>query len=188
MTVGEAQFRQAEALRLRALGYTYERIAEELGYRGTSGAYKAVQAAYIASIKEPAEIIKRQAVDRLDIMLQKALEIMGSVHVYVSQGHVVRRRVVDEMGNFNVLGVEDNGDPIYEMEDIIDHGPVLDAIRTALKIEERRAKLLGLDAPKQIEVLSLDFIDAKIREYAAEIGVDPTPWLADEPAETGEPA
>jgi hypothetical protein len=188
MTVKDAQFRQAEALRLRALGWTYDQIAEELNYASGSGAYKAVQTAYIASLKEPAEIIKRQAVDRLDIMLKKALEIMASVHVYVSQGHVVRQRVLDEMGDPVTIGINEDGSPIYQMEAIIDHAPVLDAIRTALKIEERRAKLLGLDAPKQMEILSLDYIEAHIRRLAEEIGADPSPWLGvTEEAETGEP-
>lgn len=36
---------------------------------------------------------------------------------------------------------------------------------------ERKAKLLGLDAPAKVEVLTLDAIDAEIRKLSAELGV-----------------
>jgi hypothetical protein len=49
--------------------------------------------------------------------------------------------------------------------------PVLQAIDRLLKIQERRARLLGLDAPTQhrVNVLSEDAIDAEIARLEAEL-------------------
>lgn len=46
------------------------------------------------------------------------------------------------------------------------------AVDTALRIIDRRCKLLGLDAPVRHEVVTLDAIDAEIRRLTAELGVD----------------
>ncbi len=41
--------------------------------------------------------------------------------------------------------------PEGEETELTDDGPALDAIRTLLRIAERRSKLLGLDAPVKVE-------------------------------------
>lgn len=44
------------------------------------------------------------------------------------------------------------------------------AIETALKILDRRAKLLGLDSAIKLEVLTIDALDAQIQRLEAELG------------------
>ncbi|MFI5831077.1 hypothetical protein ACIA6C_28150 [Streptomyces sp. NPDC051578] len=44
------------------------------------------------------------------------------------------------------------------------------AIETALKILDRRAKLLGLDSAVKLEVLTIDALDAQIQRLEAELG------------------
>lgn len=44
------------------------------------------------------------------------------------------------------------------------------AIETAIRIIDRRCKLLGLDAPVRHEVVTLDAIEAEIRRLSAELG------------------
>lgn len=44
------------------------------------------------------------------------------------------------------------------------------AVDTALKIIDRRCKLLGLDAPVRHEVVTLDAVDAEIKRLTAELG------------------
>lgn len=44
------------------------------------------------------------------------------------------------------------------------------AIETALKILDRRAKLLGLDSAIKLEVLTVDALDAQIQRLEAELG------------------
>lgn len=45
----------------------------------------------------------------------------------------------------------------------------LEAIDRLCKLMDRRAKLLGLDAPKQVEVLTIDTVDAELRRLEAEM-------------------
>jgi hypothetical protein len=103
----------------------------------------------MAIIREPAEELLRLELDRLDMMWRAAVEVLRRKHVTVSHGKVV---IVD-------------GQPLP------DDAPVLNAIDRLLSIQARRAKLLGLDAPKKIEVLSMDVIDAEILRLSAELGV-----------------
>ena len=44
------------------------------------------------------------------------------------------------------------------------------AVETALRIIDRRCKLLGLDAPVRHEVVTLDAVDNEIRRLNAELG------------------
>ncbi|MEV6580267.1 hypothetical protein AB0M92_19115 [Streptomyces sp. NPDC051582] len=44
------------------------------------------------------------------------------------------------------------------------------AIETALKILDRRAKMLGLDSAVKLEVLTIDALDAQIQRLEAELG------------------
>jgi hypothetical protein len=61
--------RQAEALRLRRAGYTYEQIARELGYRSVNGPWSAIKAALARMVREPAEDLRRLELARLDRLM-----------------------------------------------------------------------------------------------------------------------
>jgi hypothetical protein len=104
--------RHLQALELRKAGASYRTIAEQLGYRGVSGAFKAVTSALKATLKEPAEELRTLELERLDAMLLP-----------------LWRRV-------------QNGDE--------------KAVDRVLRIAERRAKLLGLDAPTRRELSGPD--------------------------------
>lgn len=58
------------------------------------------------------------------------------------------------------------------------------AVQTVLNIIDRRCKLLGLDAPQRVEVVTLDAIDNEIRRLNAELGGN----QAGEAARTAPPA
>lgn len=138
--------RDAVACRMRRDGRTYKEIADEL-YNGHPGrAYEGVQRAMLAIVREPAEELRNFELDRLDYLYAKTLEVLHRRHLTVQHGKVVT--VLNEAG---------------ETVTLEDDGPVLAAVQTLLKIQERRAKLLGLDAPKQIEIITLDAIQAEIR-------------------------
>lgn len=65
----DANERQKQALELRMAGYDYRAIADRLGYSGPSGAHKAIKAALLQTIKEPADQVRELEVKRLDTML-----------------------------------------------------------------------------------------------------------------------
>jgi hypothetical protein len=148
--------RDADACRLRRDGCTYDHIAAELGYADRGDAYKGVQRALVAIVQEAAEEVRAVELDRLDMLWRAGLKVLRAKHVTVSNGKVIYLR--DDQGNETPL---------------LDDAPVLNAIDRLLRIMERRAKLLGLDAPKRIEVLTMDVIDAEIARLSELVGAMP---------------
>src|SRR3972149_6778053 len=64
--------RTARAIELRMAGFTYDSIAEQLGYASKSGASHAVHRALTRMIREPTEQLRDLELDRLDT-LQRSL-------------------------------------------------------------------------------------------------------------------
>jgi hypothetical protein len=141
--------RNADAVRLRAEGWSYQRIAEELGFADSDGAYQCVQAGLRAVVREPTEVAVHLELTGLNEMSRAVWAVLRRDHVIVSQGRVVTR----------------DGKPVP------DDGPILAAIDRLLKIQERRARLLGLDAPlkSRIGVITEDMVDAEIRRLEDEL-------------------
>ncbi len=102
----EAVQKQRQALQLRLAGVPFAHIAEKLGYRSASGAFKAVSSALERTLREPADAVRKLELERLDHFL------------------------------FRLWPAIQRGEPA--------------AIGQAVKILERRAKYLGLDAPTVI--------------------------------------
>jgi hypothetical protein len=64
-----AVLRQAAAVELRKAGKGYQAIASHLGYKGPSGAYKAVSSALKKILAEPVDELRTLEEQRLDTML-----------------------------------------------------------------------------------------------------------------------
>jgi hypothetical protein len=153
----------AAAAGLRARGATYDAIAIELGYCDRHAARRAVERALVATVTEPAAEVRQLELARLDEMYRAALAVLERQHLTVSHGKVVHTGgvpVIDDRGNVTWVG----GEPL------LDDAPVLQAIDRMIRIMERRAKLLGLDAPTKVEVITLDAIEAEIRRLNDELG------------------
>lgn len=143
--------RDAEACRLRSRGQTYQQISDALGYGHRGHAYDAVQRALAVIPQEAADGLRHLQLDQLDYLTTQALGVLERRHLTIAaSGKVVT----------------------VDGEQVIDDAPVLAAIDRLLKIQERRAKLVGLDAPQRREVLTLDAIDAEIAELTAQLGAD----------------
>lgn len=120
----EDQERRTEVMRLRRHGQTFEAIGERLGITRQ----RAHQLYWDTLKKIPAQGVaayRAEQAERLDEMLRKAYEVLERKHITVSNGKVI---YLDDA----------------PMED---DAPTLMAIKTVLAIEERRAKLFGLDTP-----------------------------------------
>ena len=130
--------RQRSALRrcvLRKTGISYDAIAATLGYKGRSGAYKAVITALRDITREPAEELRSLELERLDAMLSGIWEKATTGDTW--------------------------------------------AIDRAIRLMERRAALLGLDAPqKREERREVVFRQIAERE-ALSRGLDPAVVLAE---------
>ena len=151
--------RRARLVQFRLEGRRYDDIYEELGYSSPSAASKDFNRALEQNIAEQRasmevyrelEILRLDAeLQRLDRLYTKVEKILDKFHVTVQFGKVI----------------ELDGQPLE------DDSPVLAAADRLVRIDdarrrnaERRAKLLGLDKPQQIEVLTIDAIDAQIAE------------------------
>lgn len=69
--------RQAEAVRLRIAGSSYEQIAHQLGYANRAGAFKAVDAARRDLVREPAEELVALEAERLDALQRMASDVLA---------------------------------------------------------------------------------------------------------------
>lgn len=130
--------RDAQAASLRNTGLSYKQIAEQLGYADKGNAWRAVQRALTAIVREPAEQLRATEASRLDDLYVEALEILERDHVTVSHGHIIEGP---------------DGRPL------LDDGPKLAAIDRARQIRESYRKLVGADAPKQLDVALEQRID-----------------------------
>ena len=120
--------RELKVLELRRMGYTWQKIADSVGYADHTGAYAAYKRAMKRTLQQPADELRSQEIDRIDnlqlILWDQA--VTGDVK----------------------------------------------AIMAIIKLMERRAKLLGLDAPVRIEQevttwTGEDSIDRAVRDLAA---------------------
>lgn len=157
----EGAEKDAEAARLHSRGMTLRRIAQQLGYANESGASKAISRALAAVPVQGVDELRRVQCDQLAYLTAKALEVLEATHYAHSQS-----------GNLIV-----GPDGQYLRDD----APVLNAIDRILRIAERHAKLMGLDAPQRHEVTTLDYLDAQIRDAAAELARAQAAEAADAP-------
>lgn len=146
----ESALRDIEATKLRAAGLDYDEIAARVGFANRGNAYRAVERCLAAARAEPAEAVTKLELERLDEMWRNAKAVLDRSHITVSNGRIV---------------YDDDGKPV------IDDAPVLQAIDRMLKIQERRARLLGLDAPvkSRIEVITDDVAQMLVNQLEAEL-------------------
>ena len=155
----DAAERDAQALELRAAGLSFRHLGQQLGC-STATAHRRVVRGLDRTLREPADRVRALELHRLDQLQAHAVEVLRARHVVVQAG----RPVLDPA----------SGNPY------VDHGPVLAAINTLLRVAERRARLLGLDAPARVdaqvrgEVYAVSAIDAELARLRAELAdLDP---------------
>jgi hypothetical protein len=139
--------RDAEACRLRRDGHSLRNIADILGYASSGAVSDAIKRILDSVRAEPAADVRQMELDRLDELWQAAVTVLRKRHLAHSGGKLVEA-VIDDVE--------------VQLED---SKPVLDAIDRLLRIQARRAALLGLDAPTKAEV------GGKVVLYSVE-GVD----------------
>lgn len=139
--------RDAEAARLRACRFTYEQIAQQLGFADHSGARKAAERGRDRAVREPHQDMVALDLAELDEMAQQAWKVLRNTHYVVDRGEVVH----------------------LDSEPLLDDAPVLAAIAKLLDIQQRRAKLVGLDAPARATITHTSSdVDAAVADLAAE--------------------
>lgn len=123
--------RDARAVQMRAMCYSYSEIADTLGYGGAPNAHRAVARAHKRILKPAVMTHVATSLAELDAIIVRLIGIMHRRHVITAKGEIVR----DEAGN-----------------PLIDSGPELAALAQWRQATESRRKLLGLDAAAKIDV------------------------------------
>jgi hypothetical protein len=139
----------ARAADLRAQGWTYQQIADEIGYKGKTSAIAAVRRAIRDACAGPAQALIDLEVSRLEAITDEVLDILQRDHVVVSHGKIVRG---------------DDGRPL------LDDSIKLQAIDRYLRARESFRKLLGLDKPTKVDatVHQVDQADIELAELIRE--------------------
>lgn len=125
----------ARAAELRAQGWTYQRIADELGYATKTGALDAVRRAVREVVQGPAERLVALHIERLETLYEAALEVLEADHVLVSHGKVI------------TMADPETG----EEKPLKDNGPKLAAIREARATLDSFWTLTGMKKPAKVE-------------------------------------
>lgn len=143
--------KRLQALNMRAAGASYDDIAKALGYADRSGSYNAVKAALEGAIKEPAEEAIILETSRLDRLLRALWpQAIGVQTITDAHGNVTTRQVP----------------------------PDLFAVDRVLMIMQRRARLLGLDAPTKKQITGEWVMKDAASKVAESYGLDPREVLA----------
>lgn len=137
--------RRAKLIEYRRERRPYASFYEELGYASPQAARRDFNRALeenLAEVRTSAEAYREEELMELDHLASTAIQVMLTPHYEVTQAGKIAE------------------DPQTGMP-LLDDKPKLAAIDRLLKIQDRRAKLLGLDSAQKIEVLTLDALDAE---------------------------
>lgn len=121
--------RDARIMDLARRGRTHQTIADEVGLT-RQRVHQIVKEQLAAIPVEGVAHYRAQQLETLDGLLEKAHAVLEARHLKFHEGVALN----------------------HAGELVTDDGPVLNAVTTILRILERRARLLGLDAPVKTEV------------------------------------
>jgi hypothetical protein len=124
--------KRRRALDLRKAGASFDRIAQEVGYKSKGAAYNAVKAALEETLREPAAEVRKLELERLDrlFLVVWARALNGDKEALDRCLHIIRQRAGLEGLNLNKLALTD---PTGEKE-----------FSSGLTEEERAARVVAL--------------------------------------------
>jgi hypothetical protein len=163
--------RDAEAARLKALGWSISEIAKHLGLdqpnpeHATARTAAAIRRAMARAVRFAGDEERHLQLQSLDEMELRLWQLLDEGIVLVQQGRII----VDDQGPLD--------DKRFNLE-------VLDRI---LKVKDQRAKLLGTYAPTRVESITIDSVEAEIERLQKELAATPTtPAIEGGPAAEGD--
>lgn len=152
-----ARQKQARAAELRLQSYTWQQIADAVGYSNQGTAYREVMRYFKNNPSPEVEELRAQENEKLDRLEGDMLAILASRHIVVNNKGIVGRYTGkvqrDEFGDPMYVEAPDGSmKPVYEIEELQDDDPAIRAAQAILRIMDRRAKLNGLDKPIKVEI------------------------------------
>lgn len=138
--------RRGKAIRMKIEGATYTEIAEALGYSGRNSACADIRRALEKHVIEEGlavEAWRELEMQRFESEISDHIRLRNAYWKAALSGDFKAAEVVDRARN---------------------------SIRKAIADE---CKILGINAPQRLEVLTIDALDAQIQRLAAELGPIP---------------
>lgn len=135
---------------MKTRGCTLAEIQIALDYGSTAHVATALRRHIDRRVGPAADEYRALMDERLDHMRREVLRVLETTHYKVSEGRVIYHAPCDcPQGLY--------GDRCPHWKPLEDDSPVLAAVDRLLKIEERQAKLHGLDAPvkQSVEVTNV---------------------------------
>jgi hypothetical protein len=143
--------RDMQALHMKAQGHTLQEIADSMGMSGDPRkAARSIRRAAATAYRwasDEARMLEMESLDQLEHMLWTRLR---GDQPFLSNA----RGVVTD---------PNSGEPLEDAR------YALETHDRIMRIKERRAKLMGLDAPTKSEVITIDKVDAEIKKLESEI-------------------
>ena len=163
--------RDHRAAELHGQGWSYARIAAELGFAHRGKAHEAVLRAFADIPKEGTEEARQLDLERIDRLIEWNWAVMLAPHLAHSNGKVIRRFAGVERDEDGIERLDMDGKTIPVFEDVYDDAPCQASAREIRALLERRAKITDYDAParSRIEVITEDAIDNAISELEGEL-------------------
>lgn len=149
-SLAERVIQQRQCLDLKLAGWRQEDIAVHLGLTDMIVSDR-IAAALNAHVQPAAEQLRKEEIARLDKYL----------------------KALDKIIERGAIAYSNKGD------EYVDEAKRSQAVATAVRVAERRAKLLGLDMPQQIDIKHEHTgpIEAEIERLSAELALNVTPTV-----------
>jgi hypothetical protein len=176
--------RRDRAVQLRAQGWTYARIAEEVGYASAASALKAINAALAAIPQSSCEELVRQEEAKLDELDSRLAAIASSPPVRTTS---IGRTQWDVRTCTCSVKAATNRDhePGCEVQPVLDMSVVIAAMKERRQVGESLRKMRGADRPPPAAAFDPDQlrqIDEIRQEQARRIAAGTTPAELPRPA------
>lgn len=139
-SIAQAQ-RRAEILKLRLDGLSLQEIGDRMNIKPDT-VHGIITRALQAMTREPSGELLNLELARLESLYSEALKAVRAFTPVLHNGRVVQIPVIDSNGN---TVTDESGQPLTCIAQ--DRAPVLAGIAAAVRIAERRHRLLGIDAP-----------------------------------------
>jgi len=161
LTELEATRRQSRAVQLRLDGYTYQQIADVLGYSNHSGARAAVKAALKKTLQEPADELRIVMCMRFDKYLEELWRRKDMIiktdqfgcNTYLHVKSIIETALKIERQRAELLGLNIRPEPVMP-EEILPEGADMAKVELEVLRERARALTLGIHDANEIKRLT----------------------------------
>lgn len=144
-SIREAE-RRAEIIQMRLDGRSLQEIGDHMGITAVS-VHNVITRALTSMAKEPAEELRGLELARLDTLYAEAMNVLRSFTPLLHNGKIIQIPVIDRNGE--IVKDPDTGLPRTSLAE--DKAARLAAVAAAVRVMERRSRLLGLDAPSRFQ-------------------------------------